>query len=218
MKINWWKITLILLIAFALFGLGLYIGSKSNQEPKIEYVPGETITDTVYVKGPAIEIPPTDTLGIIKQCIKDGLYAHLWPEKTDTLWLRDTCYIPTHEDTTKIVSDWATKRLYSDILFNDEKQGYFDYSMEIQYNRLSSFSYNFTPVIKETTHTKTYTKFISPFVGLYYLSNPWDEIKNPSIQVNAGVFLKEKYGISLLYQRGFTLDTDYVGGGLLFKF
>lgn len=218
MNINCWKIALIVLVAFALFGLGLWVGTKHDSEPQIIYTPGETITDTLYLEKPSEEVPPHDTLDIIKQCIKDGMYADLWPERVDTLWMRDTCYVPTPEDTTRIMRDWVTKRFYSNVLFNDEKQGYFDYSAEIQYNRLSSFSYNFTPVVKEVTQTKTYTKFMSPFVGLYYLTNPWDEVKNPSIQINAGVFLKDRYGISILYQRGFTVDNDHIGAGLLIKF
>lgn len=217
-SINWWKIALIIIMAFAIFGLGLYLGGKKNNTPKVEYIPGEPITDTLYLPSPVEEVPPPDTLDIIKQCIKDGIYAELWPERVDTLYISDTCYIPAPEDTTRIIRDWATKRTYGEVLFNDDKQGYFDYSAEVQYNRLASFTYNFTPVTKEVTQVKAQTKFISPFVGIHYLTNPWDDIKNPSIQLNAGVFLKETYGISLLYQRGFTLNNDYVGAGFVIKF
>ena len=48
--------------------------------------------------------------------------------------------------------------------------------------------------------------------------NPWDEIKNPMIQVNGGVFFNEKYGIQAIYQRGVKLDNDYVGAGFIYKF
>jgi hypothetical protein len=38
------------------------------------------------------------------------------------------------------------------------------------------------------------------------------------IQINGGIFIKEKYGIQAMYQRGFVDKNDYVGGGFLFKF
>lgn len=217
MKLNWWKIGCVIIVAFIIFGLGLFIGLKEKPKPEIQYIPGETVTDTLYIPGPSIEITP-DTLDIIKKCIEDSIYSELWPEKKDTLFIKDTCYIPTYEDTTRIMSDWATRRIYTDMLFNDSTQGQFDYTVEVQYNRLMSFAYNFTPVVKEISQTKTSTKFISPFVGISYLTNPWDNVKNPSLQFNAGIFLKDKYGLNIIYQRGFTLDNDNIGFGFLMKF
>jgi hypothetical protein len=78
--------------------------------------------------------------------------------------------------------------------------------------------YTYSPIVQTVTETKYVTKVFSPFVGVSYLTNPWDEIKNPMIQVNGGVFFNEKYGIQAIYQRGFKLDNDYVGAGFIYKF
>ena len=73
-------------------------------------------------------------------------------------------------------------------------------------------------VTKTVTETKYVTKFFSPYVGLSYLKNPWDEVVNPMIQLNGGFFIKEKYALNLIYQRGLVLKNDYIGGGILCKF
>lgn len=216
MKLNVWKLIVYVIIALGILVGGFFLGRKTHKE--VEYIKGDTITDTLKVPYPVKEIVPADTLDIIKQCIKDGIYADLFPPKTDTLFIKDTLYLPSKEDTAAIIKDWGTKRFYQQTLFDGETTGHFDYSAEVQYNRLTNFSYNYTPVIKKETEVKTYTKTLSPFIGISYLSNPWDETKNPMVQLNAGLFLREKIGVNLIYQRGFVLKNDYVGAGVLYKF
>lgn len=215
-SMNKWKLAFNIVVAIFLLILGFFLGRKTI-EPKTEivteYIQGETITDTLFYPKPYKVYVKPDTLSIIQQCIKDGIYKELWPEKVVTEYIE-----VNKSDTTAIMNDWATKRYYSETLFNDEKQGSCAFNAEVQYNRLKMVDYTYTPVVKTITETKYTTKMFSPYVGLSYLENPWDEIKNPTIQLNGGVFIKETYGFQVLYQRGLKLKSDYIGGGFIYKF
>lgn len=212
-----WKILFYSTVALFLLTLGFFLGRMTIKEPETkivtEYIKGETITDTLYYPKPYKVTEPVDTLHIIQQCIKDGIYKELWPERVITEYIEIT-----KEDTTDIMKDWASKRYYSEILFNNETQGNCSFNAEVQYNRLKVLNYTFMPVTKTITETKYVTKAFSPFIGISYLTNPWDEVRNPMIQLDGGVFLKETYGIRAIYQRGFKLDNDYVGAGFIYKF
>lgn len=215
-SMNKWKLAFNIIVAIFLLILGFFIGRKTI-EPKTEivteYIQGETITDTLFYPKPYKVYVKPDTLSIIQQCIKDGIYKELWPEKVVTEYIE-----VNKSDTTAIMNDWATKRYYSETLFNDEKQGSCAFNAEVQYNRLKMVDYTYTPVVQTITETKYTTKMFSPYVGISYLENPWDEIKNPTIQLNGGVFIKETYGFQVLYQRGLKLKSDYIGGGFIYKF
>ena len=215
-SMNKWKLAFNIIVAIFLLILGFFIGRKTI-EPKTEivteYIQGETITDTLFYPKPYKVYVKPDTLSIIQQCIKDGIYKELWPEKVVTEYIE-----VNKSDTTAIMNDWATKRYYSETLFNDEKQGSCAFNAEVQYNRLKMVDYTYTPVVQTITETKYTTKMFSPYVGVSYLENPWDEIKNPTIQLNGGVFIKETYGFQVLYQRGLKLKSDYIGGGFIYKF
>ena len=215
-SMNKWKLAFNIVVAIFLLILGFFLGRKTI-EPKTEivteYIQGEKITDTLFYPKPYKVYVKPDTLSIIQQCIKDGIYKELWPEKVVTEYIE-----VNKSDTTAIMNDWATKRYYSETLFNDEKQGSCAFNAEVQYNRLKMVDYTYTPVIQTITETKYATKMFSPYVGFSYLENPWDEIKNPTIQLNGGVFIKETYGFQVLYQRGLKLKSDYIGGGFIYKF
>ena len=197
--------------------LGFFLGRKTIKEPETkivtEYIEGEKITDTLYYPKPYKVVVPVDTLGIIQQCIKDGIYRELWPEKVVTEYIE-----VNKTDTTAIIQDWATKRFYTETLFNNDKQGTCTFDAEVQYNRLKIIGYTYSPIVQTVTKTKYVTKLFSPFIGVNYLINPWDEIKNPMVQLNGGFYIKEKYGIQAIYQRGFKLNNDYIGAGLIYKF
>ena len=215
-SMNKWKLAFNIVVVIFLLTLGFFLGRKTI-EPKTEivteYIQGEKITDTLFYPKPYKVYVKPDTLSIIQQCIKDGIYKELWPEKVVTEYIE-----VNKSDTTAIMNDWATKRYYSETLFNDEKQGSCAFNAEVQYNRLKMVDYTYTPVVQTITETKYTTKMFSPYVGLSYLENPWDEIKNPTIQLNGGVFFKETYGFQVLYQRGLKLKSDYIGGGFIYKF
>lgn len=206
--------------AIVILGIGLlcfYLGRKTIKEPTpkvvTEYIKGDTIRDTIETLKPYKVVEPVDTLNIIKQCIKDGIYAELWPTRTEYKEI-----IVTKEDTTTIMKDWATKRYYSETLFDSDTLGTCKFDSEVQYNRMRVMSYEYTPVTKVVTKTEYVTKLFSPYIGAGALYNPWDEIKNPMLQVNGGFFIKEKYGVQLQYQHAFTSKDDYIGGAILYKF
>lgn len=210
-----WKTLFNLIIVITLLAVGFFLGRKTVVEPETkivtEYIKGDTIRDTVYCPQPYKVVEPADTLGIIQQCIKDGIYSELWPSKVVTEYIEKN-------DTTAIMKDWATKRMYSETLFNDDVNGRCVFNSEIQYNRMKIIGYEFTPITKTITETKYVTKPFSPFVTLSYLTNPGEDVKNPTIQVGGGAFIKDKIGVQLIYQRGFNLNGDYVGGGIIWKF
>jgi hypothetical protein len=215
-SMNKWKLAFNIIIVIFLLLLGFFLGRKTIETKKeivTEYIQGEKITDTLFYPKPYKVYVKPDTLSIIQQCIKDGIYKELWPEKVVTEYIE-----VNKSDTTAIMNDWATKRYYSETLFNDEKQGSCAFNAEVQYNRLKMVDYTYTPVVQTITETKYTTKMFSPYVGISYLENPWDEIKNPTIQLNGGVFIKETYGFQVLYQRGLKLKSDYIGGGFIYKF
>ena len=116
-----WKILFYATVIIGIFILGFYLGRKTIDKPEtkieIQYLPGEVIRDTHYVDKPVISYKPVDTLGIIQQCIKDGIYSELWPTKTVTEYVE-----VSKADTTAIMNDWATKRCYTEELFNDSFQ------------------------------------------------------------------------------------------------
>jgi hypothetical protein len=216
MTITHWKWLFNITIILVLLTTGFFIGRKTvNTKTEIvtEYIKGETITDTVYYPKPYKVVEPIDTLNLLQQCIKDGIYKELWPERVVTEYVE-----MEKKDTTAIIKDWATKRFYSETLFSDEKNGTCIFNAEVQYNRMNVVGYSFTPSTKVITEKKHVIKTFSPFVGVNYLTNPWNDIKNPSIQLNGGLYINEKYGLQLIYQRGFKLNNDYLGGGILIKF
>lgn len=217
MTANQWKILFYIVCVFGVLTLGFFLGRRTVKEPEtkveIQYLPGEPITDTCYIKEPYKVVVPVDTLGIIQQCIKDGIYQELWPTRIITEYVE-----VNKTDTTAIMKDWATKRFYTETLFNNTDYGNCKVNAEVQYNRMKVISYDYTPITQTITETKYVTKSFSPFIGISYLTNPWDEIKNPMVQLNGGFYIKEKYGIQAIYQRGFKLNNDYIGAGFIYKF
>lgn len=216
MRVNYWKIAVYCIAVIGIFALGIFTGRRTVRT-EVEYIKGDTVTDTLFLPQPVEEKHPVDTLGIIEQCIADGIYSDLWPERRDTLLYRDTIYVPTAADTSAILSDWATRRFYSDTLFNSEESGYLDYCAEVQYNRLLNFSYRHIPVTKHVTEIKDGSKILSLFIGMGFSVNTGGD-KNPMLLLNAGLFVKEKYGVYAMYQRGLVLNDDYIGGGIMYRF
>ena len=214
---NEWKIAFYITMVVFFLTLGFFLGRKTIKEPETkivtEYIEGEKITDTLYYPKPQKVGVSVYTLGSIQQCIKDGIDRELWPEKVVTEYIE-----VNKTDTTAIIQDWATKRFYTETLFNNDKQGTCTFDAEVQYNRLKIIGYTYSPIVQTITETKYVTKLFSPFIGVSYLINPWDEIKNPMVQLNGGFYIKEKYGIQAIYQRSFKLNNDYIGTGFIYKF
>lgn len=194
-------IKLIAVIAGIIFALllGIYIGKKTapvKTITKTEYIQGETIRDSIPYPVPYKVTVPADTLKILQQCIKDGIYADLFPEKIK--YVTDTVYFEK-EDTTKILEDWATKREYERTLFDSDTLGTFKLNTTVQYNRISDLKYEFTPMIKTVTTTEYRVRKILPFVGAgvsgQFYTNELPIM--PSIDAEAGLFFKQSWGASV---------------------
>lgn len=206
---------------FVLFGIVFAAGwitrSKTFKMPDpiehTEYVTSDPVHDTLWQDKPYFVKKPADTLGIIEACIRDGIYKELWPEKLVTEYVE-----VNKADTAAIIKDWATERKYSETLFDADTLGRLDIDASVQYNRLKYVDYTFNPVTKVNTNTIYTAKYMAPFVGGGVMINPWDPQPDFITEVNGGVFLKDKYGVQLKYQRGFKSNNDYLGASLLYKF
>lgn len=125
--------------------VGFIIGRRtSDTEQTVRYVKGDTIEKTVEIPIPyKVEIP-SEPIYIYKK--GDTIYSSLMPEV----------------DTIAILSDWITRRDYKQDLF-DNQYGKLSIDASVEYNRLQSFKYSFTPIQKEiiTRKQKTWTPYIS---------------------------------------------------------
>lgn len=188
-NINWWKIGSIIGVGLLIFFLGLYIGKKTTK-PKI-------VTETEYITLPPVHdtIPPivttitkpVDTAKLIKQCVKDGIYQELFPEKI--VYITDTLDF-TSSDSTAIMLDWATKREYQATLFDIDTVGVCKLNTSTQYNRLGNLNYTFTPVQKQTTTTITQYRHLLPYFGVGITTFP-------SVNAQIGMFIDQSYGFAI---------------------
>lgn len=184
---NYWKIALIIVGIVGLFILGIYIGKKTTKPQIIEHTEYITLPPQTDTIPPVIIKETVDTANLIKQCVKDGIYQELFPEKivyiTDTLEFDKT-------DSTKIMEDWVTKREYEATLFDVDTLGKCDIKTRVQYNRLGTIDYTFVPKQKQTTVTEVITRKYLPFVGGGITTFP-------SVGVEAGLFINQSYGFAV---------------------
>lgn len=186
--INWWKVIVIAGIMTLCGYLGYQYGENKYTRCELKqiiYRHGTTVKDTVYFDKEIEIIHPVDTARIIEQCVYDGKFYELFPEK-----VKDSIIIVTKSDTTKIMADWASTRTYKSNLFDIDTVGRFDYDIEVQYNELKKFSYSFIPIQKTTITDNTITKRYSPFVGAGLSMNN-------SINVVGGLFFNDSWGFSV---------------------
>lgn len=196
-------------LAGLLFLWGFQLGKKSVDIPEpvikheIKYVKGDPVKDFVFISTPT-SIPPIDTADIILQCVNDGVYRELFPKQIE--------YI-TKNDTTAIMTDWASTRLYEQPMWDSDTTGTCIANITLQYNRIKSFEYTFTPIQKESTTTiiQQKKKAIEPYVGVGVLLN------NTGV-ANAGCYFKEHYGVGAIYQRDFTNNSNTWGIMASYKF
>lgn len=206
----------ITMITFGIFGF--YLGRKTIdiEKPRTEivYVKGDKITDSIPYPVPFEVVKPADTADIIRQCVKDGIYTELFPEKIVTEYIEIT-----KEDTAEIIRDWGTKRLYSEKIFDIDTIGSCTVNATIQYNRMSLLSYDYIPVMKQTTIHEYKIRAFSPYIGFgCIVHEDFSDIGNYIPELNAGFFIKEKYGINLLYGKSFKNGSNFYGASLLYKF
>lgn len=198
--------------------LSFYLGRKTVKEGKthteIVYVEGETIIDSIPYPVPKYVVKPSDTANIIMACVRDGIYTELFPERVVTEYIEIN-----KEDTTDIIRDWGTKRMYSETLFDIDTVGKCVVDASVQYNRLSLISYSYTPITKTVTITENRVKLFSPYVGFGVLiKNDFSTYTNLMPMLNAGFFIKERYGISIQCGRDFGTSNNIYGVSLQYKF
>lgn len=178
----------ILIVCSILFLCGIYVGKKTvpvKEITTVEYVKGETLYDTIVKTNIKYVVRPIDTASIIRQCVDDGIFTELFPEKynTDTLILYK-------EDTTKIMADWASKREYKQQLFDNDTVGKMTIATYTQYNRLGDISYIFEPINKKETTTVLIERNILPYIGVGLSTLP-------SYDAEIGLFYKRSFGVSV---------------------
>lgn len=184
------KIIGIIAAAIVLFLGGIYVGKKTTPAKiitKIEYEDAEPIHDSIDRPVPVYIKEPIDVKNIIAQAVKDGVYQELFPEKIKEI--RDTVYM-TNEDTLKLIVDWASKRQYDKILFNNDTLGVFRLKADVQYNRLNNIAYDFYPKQKVVTNTVYKERKILPFVGV-------GGTTFPSVTAEAGLFVNQSWGLAI---------------------
>lgn len=208
----WIKIGVLTLAALLIGGACFFAGrayAEKNMKPKIqiEYVKGDTVTDTVYVPEPYEVIKPLDTVNFITQIFSAGLYSEVFPHRVDTV----IQYIPTKDDSSAVIKDYLTKRVYNETFFDNDTLGKFDFRGEVQYNRLMSYDYSFTPMQKNITVTKYVVKKYSPFIG-------GGVSTQPAVIAQGGMFFDEKYGFAIQYDYNWTLRKNDFGALFIYKF
>jgi hypothetical protein len=182
------------ILAVAL-GAGLFIGGYYTCK---KTTPEKIVEHTVYEKLPPIhdsipypvyisETVPVDPARIIQQCVRDGVFTELFPERIRTI--TDTVYLEK-SDTSQILADWATKRDYEETLFDRDTLGTMTVRTSVQYNRLGTIHYDFTPVRKLVTREIYTVRKVLPFVGA-------GASTYPSVNAEAGLFWKQSWGLSV---------------------
>ena len=174
-------------------------------KPDIIYVPGDTIEVDKPYPVPVEVHKPADTLNIILACIKSGKYYEFFPER-----VRDSIIYVTKEDTTAVLRDWATERVYEEKMFDIDTVGTAIVRAKTQYNRLTWIGTTFTPVTKVVTNQASVKKY-SPFIGAGITTQP-------TVTSQVGMFFEDKYGFSALYQYDWVQKKHILGTTFMLKF
>lgn len=145
------KIILSLLFVVVISGIvGFFIGRSNEIETTTKWLKGETIHDTV----------PKKKL-VTKYVIVPRLLSYVEKQKDTTIITTN----PINKDSaiSETVKDWNLERVYKDYLFESDTLGTLEYNINVQYNRIKSFSYNYTPIYKEVTkeRKRTFVPYIS---------------------------------------------------------
>jgi hypothetical protein len=157
----------VLFIGLILIGLGFIIGRwPINETQSIKYIAGKVVHDTIQNPIPYLVEAPENPL---------------LPTKPDTIKIpgqQET--IIQIVDTAQIIAEYIKKNKYKEILFDSDTLGKLTISAEVQYNKMQSLDYSFTPVYKQITivQKKVFTPFLTSSVntfkifeiggGLYY--------------------------------------------------
>ena len=179
-----------IIVLSVVFAAGFFLGrGKVRTSVKTEYVKGETVVRPVKIPYPATVYIPS---------------VYFLPTKNDTLYLDGEPYPIQTVDTAKIIEEYITQNTYELNAF-DDYNGKLDIKQTIQYNRLQSFDYSFTPIHKNTTITKK--NMFEPFGSAGY--NTFNQAT-----VGGGVFINN---LGLEYQYIYDTRSMMSGHGLSVK-
>ena len=145
------KIIFSLLLVGIVSGIvGFFIGRSNEIETTTKWIKGETIHDTVQ----------REKL-VTKYVIVPELLSYVEKKKDTTIITTK----PINKDSaiSETVKDWNLERVYKDYLFKSDTLGTLEYNINVQYNRIKSFSYNYTPIYKEVTkeRKRTFITYVS---------------------------------------------------------
>ena len=206
---NWWKIAVFIIAGLFLLGLGFYIGRQREPETiiktEIKYVELPPVHDTIDKPVPYKVVEPADTADIILACIKSGKFEELFPKQPG-----DTVYV-TQQDSAAVIKDWATERLYSEILFDVDTLGKCVVDASIQFNRMQNMSYTFTPIQKQTETTVKTTRSFLPYLGGGLNTAG-------TFMAQGGMFFKQDAGFGVQYNYDPKTKTNSVGALFLWMF
>lgn len=143
----------ILLVGIVSGIVGFFVGRSNEIEITTKWIKGETIHDTV----------PREKL-VTKYVIVPELLSYVEKKKDTTIITTN----PINKDSSmeETVKDWNLERVYKDYLFKSDTLGTLEYNINVQYNRIKSFGYNYTPIYKEVTKERKRT-FI-PYISTSY--------------------------------------------------
>lgn len=209
-KQKWVKVAGYVLAALFLLGLGFYIGRKREPDviikEKIKYVELAPIHDTIDNPVPYKVLVPADTANVIREAKRSGKYADLFPVAAPG----DTVYV-TEEDTSAVIKDWGTERLYSKTLFDSDTLGKFSFNAAVKYNRLTNFDYTFVPVQKQTETIVRSKRTFLPYVGAGLTLNEM-------YMAQGGMFFKQDFGLGVQYIYDNKTKTNTYGAMLMYMF
>ena len=157
---------ILLLIAV---GIICFIWGKHRTEPRetIRYVQGETVSGSIEVPPPyRVEIPNVED--IVLPMRADTVWKTNTIPKVDTVWLDRIKTITQVVDTARIIADFVAINHYAMQVFDIDTVGTLNIRQSIQYNRLRTFEYDFTPMIREITFTRQPRWAVTAGVGVGY--------------------------------------------------
>ena len=147
---RWLRLNPFIIMASIALIAGFLLGRMTKvSKETVKYVKLETIEGYV----------PSNMLNVKAEFKTklDQLPLMFW--RVDSIIENDTIFIP---DTIKVFDDFQVRREYEFTAF-DDMNGRLDINSVIQYNRMQSFRYRFTPIQKQTTiHSQ---KRFEPFIG-----------------------------------------------------
>lgn len=187
------------IVFFGLFCIiiGIFIGrSLIDNDPKKEYIKGETVTGSVS---------PTQFEPIKEEKPDKALLPFV--QFRDTASVR---YMPIDSAAYAklVIADYELKRTYKLTPFDNKTQGKLELFPVIQYNKLSALDYNFTPVIERNTIYKT--RVWQPFAAASYSTLNY-------IGIGGGIFY-HNLGFEYQYQKSLGNQSNGHIVGLKYKF